>query len=561
MESLKDLTLGLRSTRKLIVGIDFRTTFSGIAFAETRRADHHFIIETWPSSLGGTTSEKVPTELRYTTPDIEWGYQIPSGAERHQWFKLGFADSNIEGMVQSEESERLTTDYLAQLYSHLMYTLEQRFGTAIVRSMNLEFCITVPAIWSEAAKQKTLEACQNAGLESSAEILLVSEPEAAAVSALHGLDPHELNVGDSFVLCDAGGGTVDLVSYSITALHPLLEVKEVAAGTGGLCGSTFLNRRFGEFLESKLGLEPGWNEEMLADAMDRFETVFKRNYSPSTAAAGYTITVPDLADNRPLGVRRGRFTITPADMQDIFEPIVLKIVQLIRGQIRDSETDITAVLLVGGLGQNNYLKERISSAIGDVEVLQPPWAWTAVVRGAVMMGLSRADSSLASVGIVSRTARKHYGVDLSCNFESSKHLGSKRYWSSKYLRFRVHAMHWFICKGDDVVENQPIAIGFHHDYLVSGGNPRSISLSVWCDSESRQAPIHKTQALQKLVNLEADLTHLTDRHLEHTITTRQDGLDYYCIEGAIEATFYSATTKYILLLQGKRYDTVTAEYV
>jgi len=82
-----------------------------------------------------------------------------------------------------------------------------------------------------------------------------------------------LNIGDSFVLCDAGGGTVDLISYTITQLHPILKVKEAAAGTGGLCGSTFLNRRFGEFLTQKLGNEPGWDEEILAEAMDRFDSV------------------------------------------------------------------------------------------------------------------------------------------------------------------------------------------------------------------------------------------------------------------------------------------------
>lgn len=90
--------------------------------------------------------------------------------------------------------------------------------------------------------------------------------------ALHRLDPHNLKVGDSFVLCDAGGGTVDLISYTITKLSPTLEIKEAAAGTGALCGSTYLNRSFGELLTSKLGQEPGWDEETLAEAMERFES-------------------------------------------------------------------------------------------------------------------------------------------------------------------------------------------------------------------------------------------------------------------------------------------------
>lgn len=90
---------------------------------------------------------------------------------------------------------------------------------------------------------------------------------------MRGLDPHGLKVGESFILCDAGGGTVDLISYTITSLNPILKVREAAPGSGGLCGSTFLNRRFGEFLVEKLGQQRGWDDETLAEAMERFDTV------------------------------------------------------------------------------------------------------------------------------------------------------------------------------------------------------------------------------------------------------------------------------------------------
>jgi hypothetical protein len=82
---------------------------------------------------------------------------------------------------------------------------------------------------------------------------------------------HNLSVGDTFVVCDAGGGTVDLISYTVTKLDPFIEVKEAAPGSGGLCGSTFINGRFKEYLEFKLGLEPGWDKEVLQDAMNDFE--------------------------------------------------------------------------------------------------------------------------------------------------------------------------------------------------------------------------------------------------------------------------------------------------
>jgi hypothetical protein len=77
--------------------------------------------------------------------------------------------------------------------------------------------------------------------------------------------------GCSFVICDAGGGTVDLISYTINSLKPVLEVQEAAPGTGALCGSTFLNMRFSKFLRAKLGKLDGFDDEVLADAMERFE--------------------------------------------------------------------------------------------------------------------------------------------------------------------------------------------------------------------------------------------------------------------------------------------------
>ncbi len=66
-----------------------------------------------------------------------------------------------------------------------------------------------------------------------------------------------------------------MISYTVTDLYPILKVKEAAAGTGDLCGSTFLNRRFGDFLTTKLGKEPGWDSEILAEAMEKFDSVVR----------------------------------------------------------------------------------------------------------------------------------------------------------------------------------------------------------------------------------------------------------------------------------------------
>ena len=49
-----------------------------------------------------------------------------------------------------------------------------------------------------------------------------------------------LQVGDVFVLCDAGGGTVDLISYQVTQTSPTFKIEEAAVGSGAKCGATFV---------------------------------------------------------------------------------------------------------------------------------------------------------------------------------------------------------------------------------------------------------------------------------------------------------------------------------
>lgn len=82
------------SDRKIIVGIDFGTTYSGVAWAETQRPDRRTTITTWPVSSTnreGESSDKVPTKLRYTEKETQWGFSIPITAPQNdviEWFKL-----------------------------------------------------------------------------------------------------------------------------------------------------------------------------------------------------------------------------------------------------------------------------------------------------------------------------------------------------------------------------------------------------------------------------------------------------------------------------------------
>ena len=98
-----------------------------------------------------------------------------------------------------------------------------------------------------------------------ADLHIISEPEAAAIFALKQIDTDDIAIGDTFVLVDAGGGTVDLIAYTVIEKEPVLKIEEASPGTGALCGGSFLNRRFQHFLQKKLEKAPDWDEELLEE--------------------------------------------------------------------------------------------------------------------------------------------------------------------------------------------------------------------------------------------------------------------------------------------------------
>lgn len=71
-----------------------------------------------------------------------------------------------------------------------------------------------------------LQAAKQAGLYP---VTLIYEPKAAALYTMHSLY-FAMKEGDAFVVCDAGGGTVDLISYEVARLTPNLQLKEVVPG-------------------------------------------------------------------------------------------------------------------------------------------------------------------------------------------------------------------------------------------------------------------------------------------------------------------------------------------
>ncbi len=82
--------------------------------------------------------------------------------------------------------------------------------------------------------------------------------------------------------------------------------------------------------------------------------------------------VPGLATNERLGIRRGKVQLTGVDLRAMFEPVFTEVLALVVAQIKAAKVPVKAILLVGGFGDNAYLRDSIQQEVHPygVKVMQ-----------------------------------------------------------------------------------------------------------------------------------------------------------------------------------------------
>lgn len=158
------------------------------------------VIENWPvPGRGNPTSEKVPSIISYDNGSpSKWGFQVGDKDESFKWFKILLeADSkyakeseivNTSSLLLSKLEKtptKVVADYLSLLWQFALKDIAKKKGKGWRSIYDVKIVMSVPAMWSPAAKEKTLQAAKDAGLEEFDEdIQLVTEPEAAALATL-----------------------------------------------------------------------------------------------------------------------------------------------------------------------------------------------------------------------------------------------------------------------------------------------------------------------------------------------------------------------------------------
>ncbi|KAF8440747.1 hypothetical protein BGX38DRAFT_1096977 [Terfezia claveryi] len=452
---------------KLIIGIDFGTTFSAASWATTAGRRDVYIVDDWPNPHGKILNDhQVPSAIAYDRDGVvtKWGYHVrdqDNDAFQFRWMKILLDPSHkyykeaprMKEMVAAlarlrKSAEDVVADFLKCFWDHTVNTLRRKHEE--LTQYTWQVVLTVPAVWSPSARDKTLKAAIKAGMPE--DLQLVTEPETAALAVLKDKSEEDtIDIGDAFVICDAGGGTVDLISYVVEGLQPL-RVKECVMGDGGLCGAIFLDEEFERHIRTRVGREQYEKLSKRAKANMRwdFDRGLKRSFEKG-AKFKLTVELSGIADNEEDGIEDETIIIQYHTMQEIFDTICIKIQALVGKQlsaIGQKGLRARMVVLVGGFGESKYLYHFLDAANKnthpDVRVLQDRGAMSAVCRGASLWGLDQTQPTI-SRSITSRISRHSYGISYCYPFDPSVHDEADKFFNeSKGEYYAEGQMKWLL---------------------------------------------------------------------------------------------------------------------
>ncbi|WAO91176.1 Actin-like ATPase domain-containing protein [Fusarium falciforme] len=520
LRSMGGLNLNQGDGLRLIVGFDFGTTYSGIAWVLSNRtkADQIEVINIWPD--GPFQVPKAPSVIAYASENKDrrvkedrWGYSVVPGMSSYLWTKLLLGGNVAPGeyddpalkeyfgpgllsLPPGKTAQDICSDYMACLYKYFVGRFQG--GTRVnLKITPMEVWITVPAIWTDAAKRRTMEAAKAAGFGSRIflgdTISVITEPEAAALTILKPrLDSHVLPTASSknVLVCDCGGGTVDIICYKIKSDKARASFKELCRGTGAKCGSTAIDRAFDTWMKRRFGdaykSVPLGQKGPGSKFMTAFESAKRRFSGSEDIFEIYPINLA-VAQSELYDKSNMTILLPSADMQSLFDPVIDSIIRLVNNQIggalRDHGERIEEVFLVGGFGDSLYLNQRMTESCksAGITVACPPQCQAAIATGAALRGLFGLKPD-------SRICRRHYGYSIRMPFrERVDHEDDASYSSWDNTKMCDGRIQWVAKLNEHVDDDTTAGFGVSWDLENHTGGAHHNKIEIFY-SEWEQAP-------------------------------------------------------------------------
>jgi hypothetical protein len=272
------------------IGIDLGTTNSALSFydlsAPIARAWQESILAVPQLTAPSTVEERplLPSFLYLPNPAefadgalaLPWnkketniigdfarshGAKVPTRliSSAKSWLSHSGADRTaalLPWQAPPEVTRLSPVDVSARYLQHLAAAWDQQFArtkaTADQAIANQEIILTVPASFDAAARDLTLKAATDAGLE---HVTLLEEPQAALyawIEAAGDTFRKQVKPGEVILVVDVGGGTTDLSLIAVTEQNGEVQLTRVAVGDHILLGGDNMDLTLAHTLNQQL---------------------------------------------------------------------------------------------------------------------------------------------------------------------------------------------------------------------------------------------------------------------------------------------------------------------
>lgn len=302
------------------------TQCTGVAYSFAPEWPEPRTILHWPGKLGHENRNKVDTAIAYnrrTGAPETWGFLIDHEShdlEVQDLFKLYLDYSHqddFRGRATVEVARGWFKDYLCFLYSAIARTFDDLLPRW--RSKSVEFVFSVPTTWKDPGMVAEIEGiirstgfCEQSNFRAR---VTLTEAEAAAVS----ISKQNLEKGDVYLVCDAGGGTTDVNALKIAnAASGQVILEPLSWVEGKAVGSTLIDFKMQKIIFSRLeAIRYSLPEEpaLLAERMISTEfEVYKCSFgSDAYSALDLWLHIPDMQPGVNLpqaGIRDSKIVVS-----------------------------------------------------------------------------------------------------------------------------------------------------------------------------------------------------------------------------------------------------------
>jgi len=365
------------------------------------------------------------------------------------------SDGDIRDKLKSQNGrEWQTSKIFIEALKYMKETIFKTFAkNGISKTLDkdnpikdIQWILTVPAIWSERAKHKMERWAQQAGLIDRnifKHLRIVYEPDCASISCQYEAadeDEKSFQPGERYILIDAGGGTVDIACHQVKAPF---EMEEIYHPTGGPWGSDYIDDEFDKLLDEVFG----------QGAVDTFRSTYPANYTTirdnfrkqkmnfynkpdaeflkveltmdfKTEIAAYSpekfhvVASKDddfesiVSNSRPYGLEAGKHLQCKDDAllisktiwrKHLFDKVIDPMIDHVKSLIKkvdmikakgddDVPKKLTYLCIAGGLASSRYFQHRVHEAFGkgseyNLSIRVPRRPILSVIDGALRLGL------------------------------------------------------------------------------------------------------------------------------------------------------------------------------